>query len=129
MSEWRENHNGNYVQVDDGTLTTVFKTSDNKWRGIRDEMMTEEIFDSAEKAMDAVDECKVKFNHKIQSARNTGWRVVKKGGYYRRDSGRIVTVKQAQSGKWFITFNGKKVEDQWLHTKEEAMKLADLLLW
>ena len=128
MSEWRENHNGNHVQVDDGTITTVFKTSDDKWRGIRDEMMTEEIFDSAEKAMDAVDEGRVNFSIKMMPS-ETGWRKAKKGGFYRQCSRGIATVKQAKSSKWYVTIDRNIVKGKWLDSKEEAVKLADLLLW
>jgi len=56
MSEWRENHNGNFVYVDDGVVTTVFKRSDGEWYGIREGMITEEGFDDPESAMEAIDE-------------------------------------------------------------------------
>ncbi len=31
MFEWRENHKGNFVYVNDGVVTTVFKSSDGDW--------------------------------------------------------------------------------------------------
>ena len=61
MSEWRENHNGNFVYVDDGVVTTVFQGSDGEWYGIRDGMITDEGFDDPESAMEAIDEEEVEF--------------------------------------------------------------------
>jgi hypothetical protein len=127
MSEWRENHNGNFVFVDDGVVTTVFKGSDGDWYGIRDGLITEEGFDDAESAMEAIDEDEVDFCEMV-GPRDTGWRPAKKGGFYRQNGAGIATVKQARSGKWYVTVNARMVEGQWLNTKAEAIKLADHLL-
>lgn len=124
MSEWRENHNGNFVYVDDGVVTTVFKRSDGEWYGIRDGMITEEGFDAAESAMEAIDEEEVEFCEMVGS-RDTGWLPAKKGGFYQQNSAGIATVKQARSGKWYVTVNGRMVDGHWLNTREEAVKLAD----
>jgi hypothetical protein len=127
MSDWRENQNGNFVFVDDGVVTTVFRGSDGDWYGIRDGLITEEGFDDAESAMEAIDEDEVDFCEMV-GARDTGWLPAKKGGIYRQNGSGIATVKQARSGKWYVTVNGRMVEGQWLNSKAEAIKLADLLL-
>lgn len=124
MSEWRENHNGNFVYVDDGVVTTVFRASDGEWIGIREGLITDKEFKTSAAAMDAIDEYKVKFSVKTRPA-DTGWRAAKKGGFYRQNSAGIATVKQARSGKWYVTVNGRMVDGQWLNTKEEAVKLAN----
>ncbi len=124
MSDWRENLKGNYVHVDDGVVTTVFKGSDGDWYGIREGMITEEGFDDAESAMEAIDNDHVEFCE-MTAPRDTGWVPAKKGGFYRQNAGGIATVKQARSGKWFVTVNGSMIEGHWLNTKEEAIKLAD----
>jgi hypothetical protein len=124
MSEWRENHNGNFVYVDDGVVTTVFRGSDGEWIGIREGLITDKEFKTSAAAMEAIDEDKVKFSVKTRSA-DTGWRAAKKGGFYRQNAAGIATVKQSRSGKWYVTVNGRTVEGHWLNTKEEAVKLAD----
>ena len=124
MSDWRENHNGNFVYVDDGVVTTVFKGADGKWYGIREGFITEDGFGEAESAMEAIDEEQVEFC-KMAGPRATGWRPAKKGGFYRQNASGIVTVKQASSGKWYVTVNGRMIDGYWLNTKEEAIKLAD----
>ena len=90
-------------------------------------MITEEGFDDPESAMEAIDEEEVEFCEMV-GPRDTGWLPAKKGGIYRQNGGGIATVKQARSGKWYVTVNGRMVEGRWLNTKEEAIKLADHLL-
>ena len=124
MSDWVENHKGNFVYVDDGVVTTVFKGSDGDWYGIRDGKITDEGFDDAESAMRSIDKDEAEFCVMVGS-RDTGWLTAKKGGFYRQSAGGIATVKQARSGKWYITVNGRMIEGYWLNTKEEAVKLAD----
>jgi hypothetical protein len=127
MSEWRANHKGNFVYVDDGVVTTVFRGSDGEWIGIREGLITDKDFKTSTAAMEAIDEDKVKFSVKTRPA-DTGWRAAKKGGFYRQCVVGIATVKQASSGKWYVTVNGRMVEGHWLNTKAEAIKLADHLL-
>ena len=122
MSDWVENHKGNFVYVDDGVVTTVFKGSDGDWYGIRDGKITDEGF--AESAMRSIDKDEAEFCVMVGS-RDTGWLTAKKGGFYRQSAGGIATVKQARSGKWYITVNGRMIEGSWLNTKEEAFNLAD----
>ena len=127
MSDWRERTNGNYIYIDDGIVTTVFKGFDGQWVGIRDGLLSDHGFKTADAAMEAIDSDQVIFSKKLRP-KNTGWRSAKKGSIYRQSSNGIATVKQARSGMWFVNINGVVIEDRWLNTKEEAMNLADHLL-
>ena len=124
MYNWSENDKGNFVYVDDGVVTTVFKGSDGDWYGIRDGKITDEGFDDAESAMESIDKDEAEFCVMV-GPRDTGWLPAKKGGFYRQNSSGIATVKQARSGKWYVTVNGRMIEGHWLNTKEEAFNLAD----
>lgn len=129
MSDWNENSNGNFVAVDNGQVTTVFRNRDGKWQGIRYGEITDREFDAPEDAMDAIDEEEVDFIRMKQQTSDTGWRKSKNGGLYRLAYGRMATVKQARSGKWYLTIDGSMVPDQWLDTEVEAARLADRLLY
>jgi hypothetical protein len=124
MSDWRENDKGNFVYFYDDIVTTVFRGSDGEWVGIRDGLITDRGFKTPHAAMEAIDCEKVKFSVKTRPV-DTGWRAAKKGGFYRQCAGGIATVKQASSGKWYITVNGKMIQGHWLGAKQEAVKLAD----
>ena len=51
--------------------------------------------------------------------RNHVWQSAKKGGFYKN-----TTVKQAKTGKCYITIDGDLVQDVWLNTLDEAKKKA-----
>jgi hypothetical protein len=87
-------------------------------------MITDEGFDAAESAMEAIDDEQVEFCEMV-NPRDTGWLPAKKGGFYRQNAAGIATVKQSRSGKWYVTVNGRMVDGHWLSTQEEAVKLAD----
>ena len=55
----------------------------------------------------------------------TGWRQTKSDGFHcvRRD--RTMTVKQAQSGKWYLVINQSMVKGKWFDTAEEANRQGD----
>lgn len=129
MSDWNENANGNFVAIDCGEVTTVFRNRDGYWQGIRDGEITARAFDTPEEAMEAIDEEEVDFIRTKLRAADTGWQASKSGGLYRRAYGRMATVKQATSGKWYITINGSMITDRWLDDKLEATRLADRLLY
>ena len=129
MCDWAENANGNFVAVDCGEVTTVFRKRDGYWQGIREGEITNCAFDTPEEAMEAIDEKKVSFIRTKERPADTGWQESKTGGLYRRAYGRIATVRQAKSGKWFVMINGSMITDQWLDTELEATRLADRLLY
>lgn len=129
MSDWTEKANGNFVAVDCGEVTTVFRNRDGYWQGIREGEITTRAFDTPEEAMEAIDEEEVSFIRMKERAADSGWRASKSGGLYRRAYGRMATVRQAKSGKWFVMINGSVITDQWLDTDLEATRLADRLLY
>ncbi len=124
MSNWYENDKRNFVYVDDGVVTTVFRGSDGEWIGIREGLITDRGFKTPDAAMEAIDFEQVKFSVKTRPT-DTGWLPAKKGGFYRQCAGAIATVKQASTGKWYATVNGKMIQGHWLSTKQEAVKLAE----
>jgi hypothetical protein len=128
MFDWHETNSGNYVTEDDEYITiTVFTDKNGAWRGIRDEYITEEGYESAEAAIKAIEQRKAEFVKFRPSQSTTDWRSAKKGGYYRYKSGEILTTKQAKSGKWFVTRNGAMVLNKWFPSFEEASRYADSL--
>ncbi len=129
MSDWNEKMNGNFVTIDNGQVTTVFRNNEGHWQGIRDGEITERAFDTPEEAMEAIDEEEVSFIRMKERVDDTGWRTSKSGGLYRRAYGRMATVRQAKSGKWFVMINGSMITDQWLDTALEATRVADRLMY
>ena len=61
MSNWYENDKGNFIYIDDGIVTTVFRGSDGEWIGIREGLITDKEFKTPDAAMEAIDNDKVKF--------------------------------------------------------------------
>ena len=57
----------------------------------------------------------------------TGWRKTKVGSYQCTSSGRMMTVKQADSGKWYVVIDQTLVRGRWFNTSEDAMREADQL--
>ncbi len=126
MFDWHETRNGNYVCEDDNSATiTVFIDKKGKWRGIRDEHITENSYPDAEAAKDAIDAGCVNFVKLKSRSENTDWMQAKKGGYYRRRHGQIVMVKQSLKGDWYITVNGSIIRDKWFKSFDDAARCAD----
>jgi hypothetical protein len=129
MFDWNETNNGNYVcEDDDLTKITVFIDKNGAWHGIRDERITERGYTSAEEAMEAIDTKAVEFVKFRASLTTTDWRPAKKNGYYRNKNGELLTSKQASSGQWYVTINGKFVPNKWFPTFEAASRYADSLV-
>jgi hypothetical protein len=60
-----------------------------------------------------------------QAYTNTLNELLAQGGFYKNTEDGIATVKQAKTGKWYITIDGDLVQGVWLNTQEEAMKKAN----
>lgn len=129
MFNWNEIKNGNHICVDDDSIQiTVFPDKNGRWRGIRDERITEQGYDTAEEAMTAIEEGEVDFVRFSSGPKNTGWKPAKKGGYYCYRDGVILTAKQASSGSWYLSVDGRFVPNRWFSTYEEAARCADSLI-
>jgi hypothetical protein len=128
MMDWTENNNGNYVAEDeDYEKVTVFIDKRGQWRGIREERITEFGYSTAEEAMSAIDKKQVDFVKIRAKADTTDWKPAKKGGFYRLRHAQIITVKQARNGSWYISIEGKLVENRWFQSSKEAARCADSL--
>jgi len=99
---------------------------DGSWRGISDERITDESFDSSEEAMSAIDQGDVSFVP--FRPRDTGWKAAKRGGFYRQVHGIIYTIKQATSGSWFVMVGDVIVEDRWFSSVDAAKGYVSSLI-
>lgn len=128
MFDWIENNNGNYVCIfGEDDLMTVFENKNGKWSGIYDDNLLKVPHSSPEEAMEAMERFYLGATELVQKI-NSSWDTAKKGGKYKQNSQGTVTVKQAKSGKWYITVNGILVKDLWLDTKEDAIIKANELM-
>lgn len=128
MLDWTENNNGNFVAEDDDCeKITVFLDKNGRWRGIRDEHITDCGYATAEAAMSAIDKKEVDFVKIRPRADTTDWKPAKKGGIYRLQHRHIITVKQAKSGSWYVSVDGKLVENNWFQSADLAARCADSL--
>lgn len=124
MYEWYETHNGNHIRQDDGETMTAFLNKHEKWQVVCDGFITSESYESAYDAMEAVDDDKAEFVK--LPPRSTPWRETKSGnGWYRRNAGRLYSVKQAKSGNWYILMDGVPVKDQWFESRQDAQGHVD----
>jgi hypothetical protein len=57
------------------------------------------------------------------------WQQARKGGYYRKHNGQVISVKQAKTGSWFATNGsaslGRYGRTTWFPTAEEARAAVD----
>jgi hypothetical protein len=127
MLDWYENENGNYVySISKGDVMTVFKKRDGEWGGIYDGKFLRGSYDDPEEAQERMERWVIDGDSSLAAPpRLHGWQPAQKGGFYKNANGGIATVKQAKSGKWFITINGDMVQGVWLNSPEEAKKKAD----
>lgn len=125
MFDWNENDNGNYVHVfgvDD--LMTVYKDpASGKWRGIYEGSLLISSYETPEAAQRKM-ESFIEGNTNIVMQLNGSGRSKKDGNYYQRNRQGITKIKQAKSGKWYITINGAFVNNLWLDSEDQAIRKA-----
>lgn len=125
MFDWRENSNGNYVHIfgpDD--LMTVYKDEHSQmWKGIYQENLLIGSYDTPEEAQDAMERY-INGNENLVMALNVCGRSKKDGNFYQKNIHGVIKVKQAKSGKWYITLNGMILKDLWFNAEEDAIKKA-----
>lgn len=127
MLDWYENSNGNYVySISKGDVMTVFKNKDGEWSGIYDGKFLRGSYEDPEEAKDLMEKWIIDGDSNLEAPkRYLGWRPSKKGGFYKNAGGGLVTVKQAKTGKWYITIDGDFVQGVWLNTADEAKAKAN----
>ena len=125
--EWKESQNGNFYRtLDSGLIVTVCLCKDELWRGISDNKITSDFFESAERAMKGIDRGDITFIP--MRDRDTGWKTAKKGGFYRQVHGTIYTIKQTAKGSWFVMVGDTLVENHWFPTADAAKKHVATLI-
>lgn len=123
MFDWKENTNGNYVYVfgRDDFMTVYRNEHTGMWKGIYQDDLLIGSYETPEEAQDAMERYIEGNTHLVMKINDSG-RSKKDGNYYQRSRQGVTKVKQAKSGKWYITVNGSLVKDLWLDTEEEAIK-------
>jgi hypothetical protein len=126
MLDWYESSNGNYVySLSKGDVMTVYKKKDGNWGGIYGEGHLHGSYDTPEEAQKLMERWVIDGDLSLATSPKIGWRKSKIGSYYKTVIGGMASVKQAKSGKWFISIRGNLVKDVWLDSAEEAMKKAN----
>lgn len=129
MYHWHENTNGNYVHVfGDDDLMTVYKdTKSNEWKGVYQDHLLIGSYDTPEEAQQAMERF-IEGDSSLVMKLNGSGRSKRDGNYYQRNRHGITKVKQAKSGKWYLSANGVPVKDLWLDTEEDAIRKANELM-
>jgi len=126
MLDWDENSNGNYVySISKGDVMTVYKKQDGEWAGIYDGKFLRGSYDDPEEAKELMERWVMDGDLSLSVSPQIGWKKSKVGSYYKNGLGGMTSVKQAKSGKWFISISGNLVRDVWLNSAEEAMRKAN----
>ena len=130
MSSWSQNAKGNYVYVfgQDDVMTVFLKRDESGWQGIYNGQITRGTLDSPEEAMQVMEQA-VLYNEAgllvHMGPTDSGWLPAKKGGFYRNCGRGLLTVKQAGTGSWYCSNDGRPVKDQWFKTPDAAMRYLD----
>ena len=130
MSNWSENQNGNFVYViDTDEVMCVFPNQTfGGWTGRLNDTFLKGSYDTPEEAQEAMEKLVFEGQSSLGKTATSSWKPAKKGGFYRQNANGIVTVKQARTGKWFVTYNGEMIQGRWFDTLEEAKQLANSLI-
>jgi hypothetical protein len=136
---WIENSNGNFVWVECGEVRATVYACGDMWGGIWSGAMDGQPrrlkgkFARPEDAQAAVE----KADHQGERSElwwppDSKWLPTKKGGYYRKINGAVVSVKQSKSGSWYaVHMNGALLgqhgSPEWFSTAEEARKAVAAL--
>ena len=128
MFDWRENSNGNYIYVlDSDEVMTVYQRN-GEWFGVYDSRFIEDGFKAPVQAMAFMEKAVLgdRLDLLVKSApMPAGWRKTKKGGYHCVRPDHTMTVKQANSGKWYLVINQTMVQGKWFDTADEAKRQGD----
>jgi hypothetical protein len=114
IDRWVENSKGNHVALGNGgVIGTVYQTPDGGWSGIWSggadgpPQRLKGEYCSVEEVQQIIEQTERDGMDPAEWHQPDGeWRQAKKGGYYRRLFGSVVSVKQARSGSWYATMDG-----------------------
>ncbi len=134
--EWKETGNGNWVLLgDDGVEATVYQATDRWgaiWNGAPDgkPRHLKAKYPSAEEAIAATEAAIAEGSSSMKWwPPEDQWLPAKKGGYYRKHNGVVISVKQARTGSWFVTNGtaslGRYGRTTWFATDAEARNAFD----
>jgi len=136
---WIENNKGNWVLRGDGVVyATVYATNSGWgaiWNGGGDGVARrlKAKFEDAGEAIDALESAAMEGDASAKwYPPDEGWKERKKGGYYRKVHGAVVSVKQAKSGSWYAVHMdggllGQSGRPMWFHAPDEVCKAVDEL--
>ena len=138
IEKWVKNANGNYVALGhNGVIATVYETDDGCWSAVLNDVTggprrLKGKRGSAEDVQAIVEQTELHGLDADQWYPPDGeWQSRKEGGFYRKLSSTIVSVKQAKSGSWFAAMRGALLghggQPTWFATEHEAMKAVDQL--
>jgi hypothetical protein len=139
IEKWMENHNGNWVWVDgsEGVRATVYANHDGTWGAIWNRAldgMPRQLrakFGCANDAQQAVEIADREGSGSLKWwPRDDEWIESKKGGFYRKVHGVIVSVKQAKSKSWYAVnmtgaLLGENGSPAWRASAEDSCRAVD----
>ena len=138
-SGWHETESGNWVLIEGGALEATVYVTGSSWGAIwngaadgRPRRMKQKC-DDPETAMASVETAIAEGKDSLRWwPPDQQWQPTKKGGWYRKLNGLIVSVKQAKSGSWYAVnaaggFLGKGGRPTWFGTEKEARAAVDTL--
>jgi hypothetical protein len=137
IEKWICNAKGNFVALGGGAVIgTVYQKDDGSWGGVWSggagevpQRLRGEYW-SAEEVQEIIEQTERDgMDHDQWYPPDGEWQEAKKGGFYRRLRGSIVSVKQAKSGSWYASSDGallgKNGAPYWFLDEQEAMTAVD----
>jgi hypothetical protein len=134
---WVENDNGNLVWICSGeVIATVFTYSDESWGAVwngsedSEPRFLKARCDSAEEALSLLEDAIEEGDESpMWWPLGNQWTQSKKGSFYRKVDGAIISVKQAKSGSWYAVgmdgMLGQGGRPMWFNSAAEARKAVD----
>jgi hypothetical protein len=139
IEKWICNAKGNFVALGGGVVIgTVYQKDDGSWGGVwsggagEPSRRLKGEYWSAEEVQEIIDQTERDgMDPDLWYPSNGEWQQAKKGGYYRRLFGSIVSVKRAKLGSWYATMEnaliGQRGQPTWFADDQAAKAAVDQL--